>query len=159
MEELTYIEKIAVVKVLNEILKADNIIHEKEIEYMHDVILSFGLKENYNAEVDSLITLQALSTIREMTIEAGRSRGMRVYQVQTGNGLHSPFPRLLHFDASGIRHSKDHPRFSFQHGFILYLETDNTLIIPSGKSQHLTCEGPVRVKSFVILIHLTPARS
>ena len=69
MEELTYIEKIAVVKVLNEILKADNIIHKKEIEYMHDVIHSFGLEENYNVEVEALITLQALSTIREMTIE------------------------------------------------------------------------------------------
>ena len=28
-----------------------------------------------------------IADIREMTIESGRSRGMRVYQVQTGNGL------------------------------------------------------------------------
>lgn len=69
MEELTYKEKIAVVKVLNEILKADNITHEKEIEYMNNIISSFGLEENHKTEVDELITLQALSTIREMTVE------------------------------------------------------------------------------------------
>ncbi len=66
MEKLSYIEKIAVVKVLTEILKADNIAHEKEIEYLNDVISSFGLKENYKVEVNSMITLQALSIIREM---------------------------------------------------------------------------------------------
>ena len=69
MEEFTYTEKIAVVKVLNEILKADNIFHEKEIEYLNDVISSFGLDENCKAEIDSLITLQALSTIREMMVD------------------------------------------------------------------------------------------
>ena len=69
MEELTYTEKIAVVKVLNEILKADNITHEKEIEYMNDVISSYGLEDNYKTEVDALITLQALSTIRDMSVE------------------------------------------------------------------------------------------
>lgn len=69
MIELTYVEKIAVVKVLDEILKADNITHEKEIEYMNDVISSYGLKENYRTEVDALITLQALSTIREMSVD------------------------------------------------------------------------------------------
>lgn len=70
MEEFTYTEKIAVVKVLNEILKADNIAHEKEIEYLNDVISSFGLdEENNKAEINSLITLQALSTIREMMVD------------------------------------------------------------------------------------------
>lgn len=70
MEVFTYTEKIAVVKVLNEILKADNITHEKEIEYLNDVIASFGLdEENYKAEINSLITLQALSTIREMMVD------------------------------------------------------------------------------------------
>lgn len=70
MEVFTYTEKIAVVKVLNEIIKADNITHEKEIEYLNDVISSFGLdEENYKAEINSLITLQALSTIREMMVD------------------------------------------------------------------------------------------
>lgn len=69
MEELTYTEKIAVVKVLNEILRADNITHEKEIEFMNNIVSSFGLEKNHKTEVDELITLQALSTIREMTVE------------------------------------------------------------------------------------------
>lgn len=69
MEEFTYKEKIAVVKVLNEILKADNITHEKEIEYLNDVISSFGLDEKYKTEINSLVTLQALSTIREMMVD------------------------------------------------------------------------------------------
>lgn len=69
MEEFTYTEKIAVVKVLNEILKADNITHEKEIEYMNNIVSSFGLEENHKTEVDVLITLQALSTIRQMMVE------------------------------------------------------------------------------------------
>lgn len=69
MEVFTYTEKIAVVKVLNEILKADNIAHKKEIEYMNDVISSYGLEENYKTEIDALITLQALSIIREMSMD------------------------------------------------------------------------------------------
>jgi uncharacterized tellurite resistance protein B-like protein len=69
MEKLTYTEKIAIVKVLTEILKADNNAHEKEIEYLNDVISSFGLDEEYKTEVDSLVTLQALSTIREMMVD------------------------------------------------------------------------------------------
>ena len=69
MEEFTYTEKIAVVKVLNEILKADKITHEKEIEYMNNIVSSFGLEENHKTEVDALITLQALSTIRQMAVE------------------------------------------------------------------------------------------
>lgn len=69
MGKLTYTEKIAIVKVLTEILKADNNAHEKEIEYLNDVISSFGLDEEYKTEVDSLVTLQALSTIREMMVD------------------------------------------------------------------------------------------
>ena len=69
MEEFTYTEKIAVVKVLNEILNADKIAHEKEIDYLNDVISSFGFDENYKAEINSLITLQALSPIREMMVD------------------------------------------------------------------------------------------
>ena len=69
MEELTYKEKIAVIKVLSEILHADNIVHDSEVEYMNEVIKSFNLDGNYQSDVDSLITLQALSTIRELSVE------------------------------------------------------------------------------------------
>ncbi len=67
MEELTYEAKIAVLKVLKEILKADNIEHESEIEYMNEVMNTFGLNDSHQADVDHLLTLQALSTIRELT--------------------------------------------------------------------------------------------
>ena len=69
MEELKYNEKIAVVKVLTEILNADNIVHESEVAYMNDVIQSFGLDESHKSDVDNLMTLQALSTIRELSVD------------------------------------------------------------------------------------------
>ena len=69
MEQLTYNAKIAVVKVLNEILNADNIVHENEVQYMNDVIRDFGLEGKYEDDVKSLMTLQALATIRELDVE------------------------------------------------------------------------------------------
>lgn len=69
MEELTYNAKLAVVKVLNEILNADNVVHEKEVQYMNEVIQDFGLEAKYEDDVKSLMTLQALSTIRELNVE------------------------------------------------------------------------------------------
>jgi uncharacterized tellurite resistance protein B-like protein len=69
MEELKYNEKIAVVKVLTEILNADNIVHESEVAYMNDVIQSFGLDESHKSDVNNLMTLQALSTIRELSVD------------------------------------------------------------------------------------------
>ena len=72
MEELTYKAKVAVIKVLTEILHADNIVQESEITYMNEVIQSFNLGGNYQSDVDSLMTLQALSTIRELSVEQKR---------------------------------------------------------------------------------------
>lgn len=69
MEELKYNEKIAVIKVLTEILNADNIVHESEVAYMDNVIQSFGLEESHKSDVDNLMTLQALSTIRELSVD------------------------------------------------------------------------------------------
>lgn len=69
MEELTYKAKVAVIKVLSEILHADNIVHDSELEYMNEVIKSFNLDGSYQLDVDSMITLQALSTIRELSVE------------------------------------------------------------------------------------------
>ena len=68
MEELTYNAKISVIKILTEIQNADNIVHEKEVEYMNEIIASFSLPDNYKQEVDNLMTLQALSFIRELSI-------------------------------------------------------------------------------------------
>ena len=69
MEQLTYNAKIAVVKVLNEILNADSIVHENEVQYMNEVIRDFELEEKYEDDVKSLMTLQALATIRELDVE------------------------------------------------------------------------------------------
>lgn len=69
MEQLTYNAKIAVVKVLNEILNADSIVHENEVQYMNEVIRDFGLEGKYKDDVKSLMTLQALATIRELDVE------------------------------------------------------------------------------------------
>ncbi len=69
MEELTYNAKIAVIKVLNEILNADNVIHENELKFLNEVILEFGLDVSCEKDVQSLMTLQALATIRELNVE------------------------------------------------------------------------------------------
>ena len=69
MEELTLQAKIAVIKVLNEILNADKIVHENETKYLNEVIESFRLNEGYQDEVDSMLVLQALSIIRELNLE------------------------------------------------------------------------------------------
>ena len=69
MEQLTYNAKIAVVKVLNDILNADSIVHENEVQYMNEVIRDFGLEGKYEDDVKSLMTLQALATIRELDVE------------------------------------------------------------------------------------------
>lgn len=69
MEELSYNAKLAVVKVLNEILNADNVVHEKEVQYMNEVIHDFGLESKYEDDIKTLLTLQALATIRELNVE------------------------------------------------------------------------------------------
>lgn len=69
MAELSYKSKIAVVKLLNEILNVDKVVHKKEVEYLDDVINSFALEQNYEDEVNAMITLEALSTIRGLSVE------------------------------------------------------------------------------------------
>ena len=69
MEQFTYNAKIAVIKVLNEILNADNVVHENEVKYLNEVIRDFGLELTYEEDVKALMTLQALATIRELNVE------------------------------------------------------------------------------------------
>ena len=66
MKELTYISKIAILRLLNDILHADNIVHESEIEYLKKITESFCLSEGYEKDLNNLVTLQALSIIREL---------------------------------------------------------------------------------------------
>ncbi len=69
MEQFTYNAKIAVIKVLNEILNADNLVHENEVKYLNEVIRDFGLEVTYKEDVKGLMPLQALAIIRELNIE------------------------------------------------------------------------------------------
>ena len=69
MEQFAYNAKIAVIKVLNEILNADNVVHENEVKYLNEVIQDFGLELTYEEDVKALMTLQALATIRELNVE------------------------------------------------------------------------------------------
>lgn len=69
MKQLTYNAKIAVIKVLNELLNADNVVHENEVQYMKEVVQDFGLDAQYEDDVKALMTLQALATIRELDVE------------------------------------------------------------------------------------------
>ncbi len=69
MEELSYKAKISVIKLLGEILNADQIAHKKELEYLDEVVRSLSLNENYKEEVSNLLTLEALATIRTLDVD------------------------------------------------------------------------------------------
>ncbi len=66
MEELTHNAKIAVLKILNDIVNADNVVKDVEVEYMNEIARSFKLADNYMDEVNNIVTLQALAIIREL---------------------------------------------------------------------------------------------
>lgn len=66
MKELTYEAKIAVLKILSDIVNADNVVRDVEVNYMNEVARSFDLDSNYMNDVNSLVTLQALSIIRAL---------------------------------------------------------------------------------------------
>ena len=67
METLTYEAKIAIIKILTDIINADNITHPKEIEYLQEIVSSFELNANYTEDVNKLVSLRALAIIRELT--------------------------------------------------------------------------------------------
>lgn len=69
MEELTHDAKIAVLKILNDIVNADNIVNNVEVEYMNEIAHSFKLTDDYMNEVNKLVTLQALATIRTLSAD------------------------------------------------------------------------------------------
>lgn len=67
MKELTHNAKIAVLKILNDIVNADNIVKDVEVDYMNEIARSFELADNYMDEVNNLVTLQALSIVRTLS--------------------------------------------------------------------------------------------
>lgn len=69
MKELTHTAKIAVLRILNDIVNADNIVKDVEVEYMNEIAHSFELADNYMDEVNNLVTLQALSIVRVLSAD------------------------------------------------------------------------------------------
>lgn len=69
MEELTHDAKIAVLRILNDIVNADNIVKDVEIDNMNEIARSFELADNYMDEVNNLVTLQALSIVRAFSVD------------------------------------------------------------------------------------------
>lgn len=67
MEELPYNAKIAVLRILIDIVNADNVVKDVELNYMNEVARSLELADDYMKEVNSLVTLQALSIVRALS--------------------------------------------------------------------------------------------
>ena len=67
MENLSYAAKIAVLKVLNDIVYADNVVNEKEVAYLSKVAEAFGVVDSYQEELPNCVTLQALSEIKTLS--------------------------------------------------------------------------------------------
>ena len=70
MEELTHDAKIAVLRILNDIVNADNIVKDIEVENMNEIARSFELADNYMDKVNNLVTLQALSIVRALSVDS-----------------------------------------------------------------------------------------
>lgn len=69
MKELSYKEKVAVLCVLQDILLADNKVHEKETVYMDDVALSIGFGKEYCEIVNDMSHEEAIAVIARMDEE------------------------------------------------------------------------------------------
>lgn len=69
MKELTHNAKIAVLKILNDIVNANNIVKDVEVDYMNEIARSFELADNYMVEVNNLVTLQALAIVRTLSTD------------------------------------------------------------------------------------------
>lgn len=66
METLNHNAKIAILRTLQEIMNADGIIHENEVEYMNKAILSFELDESCKTDVENLDLPQAIEEIKTL---------------------------------------------------------------------------------------------
>lgn len=69
MEELTHNAKIAVFRILNDVVNADNIVKDVEVEYTNEIARSFEIADNYMDEFNFIDTLQALAIIRELSAD------------------------------------------------------------------------------------------
>ena len=67
MNKLTYIEKIALFRILFDIVNADKIIHEKEIDYLKEIANSLTLVGDYEKDVKELTSFMAISKIQSLS--------------------------------------------------------------------------------------------
>ena len=67
MNKLTYIEKIALFRILFDIVNADKIIHEKEIDYLKEIANSLKLVGDYEKDVKELTSFMAISKIQSLS--------------------------------------------------------------------------------------------
>ena len=77
-------------------------------------------------------------------------------QIPSRHRLYPAFPRCVYLDSFGIRHSQNHTGFSLQCFLIDHFQSNDPLIVPSGKSQDFTGQVPIRIVSLIILIHFHP---
>lgn len=54
---------------MNDIVNADNIVKDVEVDYMNEIARSFELADNYMVEVNNLVTLQALAIVRTLSTD------------------------------------------------------------------------------------------
>ena len=66
METLNHNVKIAILRTLQEIMNADGIIQENEVEYMNKAIISFELDESCKTDVEKLDLPQAIEEIKTL---------------------------------------------------------------------------------------------
>ena len=69
MKELTHNAKIAVLKILNDIVNADNIVKDVEVDYMNEIARYFEIADNYMDAVNNVVTLQALAIVRTLSTD------------------------------------------------------------------------------------------
>ena len=67
MNKLTYIEKIALFRILFDIVNADKFIHEKEIDYLKEIANSLNLVGDYEKDVKELTSFMAISKIQSLS--------------------------------------------------------------------------------------------
>lgn len=69
MDSLSHEEKIAVLKILQDIIIADNVKEEREIELKNNILSAWSLSTSVNEEIEKFSTDRAVSMIRSFRID------------------------------------------------------------------------------------------
>ncbi len=72
MEKLNCKQKYAVLRVLREIVVADNVVQESEVNYMNETASSFGFSDHYDEELNRVSLVEATSIIGVLPPETKR---------------------------------------------------------------------------------------